>query len=304
MQTQLTFTILAALACAAGALDSGARAAATDTGVATPEAAANSAARSAALPMNAADNPFHRPLQLESGEDAHSVRGDARGIIAYAFAPAAEALSKPDHWCDVLSLHLNTKYCRPSTEGTSTTLHVSIGSKAQQPLADAHRVNFVYRVVTHTPEHLQVTLTAAEGPMGTSDYRILLDATPADGGRSLVRLSYAYSFGMVGKLALQAYLGTIAREKVGFTVIGKEPDGGPRYIGGARGLAERNTMRYYLAIESFLGALAAAPQERTEKSMQAWFDAVERFPRQLHEMGRTEYLEMKRREYARQRAPS
>lgn len=225
MQPVLAFRALMALGRAAAALTFG-------TGA-------------AAASMNAPDNPFHRPLQLESHEGAHGVRGDARGIIGHAFALAAEALSRPEHWCDVLSLHLNIKYCRPSAAGTSPVLHISIGSKAQQPLAEAHRVNLAYRVVTNSPDHLQVALTADEGPMGTSDYRIVLDATPA----------------------------------------------------------ERNTMRYYLAIESFLGALTAAPQDRTEKSMQAWFEAVERFPRQLHEMERAEYLEMKRREYARQRAP-
>ena len=67
-----------------------------------------------------------------------------------------------------------------------------------------------------------------------------------------------------------------------------------------RGVTERNTMRYYLAIESFLGALATPAPGRVEKSMSDWFTAIERYPRQLHEMERGEYLAMKRMEYARQ----
>ena len=67
-----------------------------------------------------------------------------------------------------------------------------------------------------------------------------------------------------------------------------------------RGLVERNTMRYYLAIDSFLGTGGAAPAARFEKNLQAWFTAVERYPRQLHEMDRDAYLEMKRAEYLRQ----
>ena len=58
-------------------------------------------------------------------------------------------------------------------------------------------------------------------------------------------------------------------------------------------------MRYYLAIEAFLGAESAPPQERLEKRLRAWFAAIERYPRQLHEMERGEYLVMKRREYLR-----
>jgi hypothetical protein len=71
------------------------------------------------------------------------------------------------------------------------------------------------------------------------------------------------------------------------------------YVGGLRGVVERNAMRYYLAIEAHLGALSAPPGARPERSMREWFAATERYPRQLHEIGRAEYLEMKRVEYGR-----
>jgi len=67
-----------------------------------------------------------------------------------------------------------------------------------------------------------------------------------------------------------------------------------------RGVVERNTMRYYLAIEAFLGALSAPPQAQLEKRLHDWFAAVERYPRQLHEMDEGAYLDMKRRETRRQ----
>ena len=78
--------------------------------------------------------------------------------------------------------------------------------------------------------------------------------------------------------------------------------GEPRFIGGTRGVVERNTMRYYLAIESFVGALSAPPATRVEKSLRDWFAAIERYPRQLHEMEQGDYLDMKRKEYSRQQA--
>ncbi len=40
------------------------------------------------------------------------------------------------------------------------------------------------------------------------------------------------------------------------------------------------------------------------RRLRDWFAAVERYPRQLHEMGRDEYLSMQRRELARQQAAS
>lgn len=57
---------------------------------------------------------------------------------------------------------------------------------------------------------------------------------------------------------------------------------------------------YYLAIDSFLGVAGMAPPAQPEKRLESWFTAVERYPRQLHEMDRDAYLEMKRAEYVRQ----
>ena len=67
-----------------------------------------------------------------------------------------------------------------------------------------------------------------------------------------------------------------------------------------RGLVERNTMRYYLAIEAFLDAVSSPPQARLEQRLHDWFAATERYPRQLHELDEGAYLEMKRRESKRQ----
>jgi hypothetical protein len=160
-------------------------------------------------------------------------------------------------------------------------------------------VNFAYRVAAETPGYLKVMLTANEGPFSTRDYRVMLEAVPVDEGGTFIHFTYSYSYGMAGRLALQTYLGTIGSGKVGFTVVGKESDGRPLHIGGIRGLVERNTMRYYLAIEAFLRALSAPPQARLEKRLRDWFAAVERYPRQLHELEQSEYLDMKRKEYLR-----
>ena len=69
-------------------------------------------------------------------------------------------------------------------------------------------------------------------------------------------------------------------------------------LGGVRGLVERNTMRYYLAIVAFMEASRLAPERRLEARLRSWFAAVERYPVQLHEMDQQEYLEMKRVEAA------
>ena len=65
-------------------------------------------------------------------------------------------------------------------------------------------------------------------------------------------------------------------------------------------MVERNTMRYYLAIDTFLANANAPHAAQPEKRFQGWFTASERYPRQLHEIDRDEYIEMKRAEYSRQ----
>jgi hypothetical protein len=77
---------------------------------------------------------------------------------------------------------------------------------------------------------------------------------------------------------------------------------GDAYIGGMRGVVERNTMRYFLAIEAYLAGLSAPPAQRLDRRLQAWFSATERYPRQLREMDRNTYMTMKRGEVARQQS--
>jgi hypothetical protein len=247
-------------------------------------------------------NQFQKPLYLDSSETSDSVTGDIYARIEYPFATVRAALDNPGDWCEILILHVNTKYCRASPGSQGAVLNVSIGRKYDEPLDKAYRVDFAYRVSAQTPDYLQVRLNAEAGPFGTRDYRIVLEAVPADAGRTFIHFSYSYAYGTVGRLALQVYLATIGRNKVGFAIVGTRSDGQPLHISGIRGLVERNSMRYYLAIEAFLSAVSAPPQERIEKRLREWFAAIEHYPRQLHEMEQGEYLDMKRKEYSRQKS--
>ncbi len=248
-------------------------------------------------------NQFQRPLYMESSRTRDSVAGEIYAVIDYPFATVGAALESPSNWCDILILHLNIKYCRASTAGEADVLNVSIGSKTDQPLEKAYRVDFAFHVAARATDYLQVRLNADEGPLSTHDYRMVLEAIPLEMGETGIHLAYSYAYGLVGRLAMQAYLGTTGRDKVGFTVAGTRPAGQPIYIGGMRGAVERNSMRYYLAIEAFLGALSAPPHERLERRLREWFAGVEQYPRQLHELEQGAYLDMKRREAQRQESP-
>jgi hypothetical protein len=269
-------------------------------------AGASLRARYLALQGQLGDNQFRRPLYLESSEDQSRVTGDIYALVNSPFEAARTALSLPRDWCDILILHINTKACRVTSVVTiaaqDTVLGLWIGKNHPQALVDAFQVDFAYRVEARTEKYLRVGLSASTGPMATRDYRISLEAVPLESGKTFIHLGYSYGFGSFGRLAMQTYLATIGRSKVGFTVVGAEADGQTRYIGGMRGLVERNAMRYYVAIEAFLGAPSGSPQVRFEKRIRDWYRTTELFPRQLHEVEQGEYLDMKRMENLRQQA--
>jgi len=205
----------------------------------------------------------------------------------------------PAHWCDILILHLNVKQCRASRD-SGDTLDVAIGRKFEQPVEQAYPVSFGYKLLAADADYLAVALNADSGPFGTHNYRLALEAVQIDAGRSFIHMSYSYEYGMAARLALEGYLLTLGRNKVGFSVVGHRADGQPEYIDGLRGVLERNAMRYFLAIDVYLDSLKAPPPEQLERRLRAWFAETERYSTQLHELERDEYLEMKRREIARQ----
>lgn len=245
-------------------------------------------------------NQFQRALTLNSTESSHDLKGEIYAVVDYPFATVNTALNDPAHWCDVLILHVNIKYCHASSDDTKTILTVNLGKKYDQPLVDTYRVEFNYRGVITTPDYFALELNAENGPLSTSDYRIWVEATPVKGGRTFLHFTYAYTFGLAGSLAMKGYLATIGRNKVGFTVTGKLPNGESAYIQGVRGVVERNTMRYYLAIDAYIAALATPTKAQLEQRLLLWYNANEKYSRQLHEVERDEYLKMKRKEYQRQ----
>lgn len=258
-------------------------------------------ARHAALAPQLASNPYGRPIHIESRQSSSELQGEVFAVVDHPYATLDRELRSAAQWCDILILHLNVKHCRAaSPQGPTTQLAVSIGKKHDQSLSDAHRVLFEYQLASATPDYLKVMLHAPHGPLGTRDYRIVVEAIPLDERRSFLRMSYAYGYGFAARVAMQGYLGTIGSGKVGFSVVGRKPDGQPVYVDNVRGVIERNTMRYYLAIDAYLASLSAAPAERQERRLRTWYAATERYARQLHELEREEYLAMKRKEIQRQ----
>jgi hypothetical protein len=246
------------------------------------------------------NNDTGRDLHIDSFEAGDKLQGDVYAVLDHPYATVRAALKEPARWCDILILPFNTKYCHAVDQADAPTLLVRIGRKYDQPLQNAYRLEFSYRNLAAGPDYFESRLNAGDGPLGTRDYRIVLAAAPLPSGQTFMHLSYSYGYGMAGRLAMQGYLSTVGADKIGFTVTGRTAEGQPRHIGGVRGAVERNAMRYYLAIDSYLDSLDAAPGKQVEKRIQSWFTATERYPRQLREMDRRTYVSMKLLEVERQ----
>ena len=259
-------------------------------------------ARYTALQPKFVSSQFGRLLVLESKENSGDLKGDVYAIVDYPFANVQQGLQSPEHWCDILILHLNVKRCK-ATGGTPKMLHLHVGRKFDQPIEDTYELEFAFRVAATSSDYLQVQLTAPEGPLSTKNYRIVVEAVPIDARKSVIHMSYAYGYGFSARVAMQTYLATLGSQKVGFTVLDKKPDGKPVYQTGVLGLLERNTMRYYLAIDAYLSAYNLPAAEQPERRIRQWYSSTERYAEQLHEMDQSEYLEMKRKEMARQQQP-
>jgi hypothetical protein len=230
------------------------------------------------------NNNFGRQLHIDSAESQNSLQGDVYAVLDHPFEKVKEALQDPSAWCDIMLLPFNTRGCQAS----GNRLAVRIGRKPDQPVDQAYRLDFSFQSVAASSDFLETRLNAAQGPVGTRDYRISAEAVPLDGGKTFMHMRYSYGFGGAGRFAMQAYLSTAGASKVGFTT------------NGVRGAVERNAMRYYLAIDAYLDTMDVPAAQRVDKRINQWFAATERYPKQLHEMDRSTYVSLKREAYGKQ----
>jgi hypothetical protein len=233
-------------------------------------------------------NSYGRQMYIDSAESSNSLQGDVYAVLDHPFDKVKDALQDGNAWCDIMLLPFNTKSC----QANGNRLAVRIARKPNQPAEQAYRIDFGLTPSAASDNYLATRLNAAQGPFGTRDYRINVEAVPLDNGHTFMHMSYAYGFGGAGRFAMQAYLATAGASKSGFT------------SDGVRGAVERNAMRYYLAIDAYLDTMDAPPAQRMEKRMNEWFSATERYPRQLHEMERSTYLSLKRQDYGAQTTAS
>jgi hypothetical protein len=245
-------------------------------------------------------NGFGLPLILESSENDDRVHVDVYGIFDFPFSNVADVLKVPANWCDIVALHPNVKACTHGEQSGNGQLTFYIGKKEYQSPQEARPVVYRYRNVAQQNGYLDIILSADEGPFGTKDHAMRFEALPLKGGKTFVHVSYEYSDSMALRLAGKAYFATLGRSKVGFTVTGTDGNDKPIYIGGPRGAVERNAVRYYFAIQSFMIAQHSPEKNLLGIRTGQWFDLTTRYKQQLSDMGKNDYLAFKIAEHKNQ----
>ena len=100
-----------------------------------------------------------------------TLTGSLHGVLETDFGALARALGDPGAWCEVLILDPNVHRCLTSAASASpATARISVAfgeSGSPVDLGFAHMAE---------SDYLLVSLTAAEGPFGTRDYAMTLEA--------------------------------------------------------------------------------------------------------------------------------
>lgn len=234
---------------------------------------------------------------IQSEKADNILKADVYAITQSSIAELYKALSKPENWCEFVPLHLNVKSCT-YTEGPHPTVTFYAGRKIYKAPEDTYELEYHFRVTEHENDRFKVQLTAEDGPYGTSNYIIALEIISLD-SEALLHMCLSYRTSFISRSATLAYLSTIGRDKVGFS-IAEENVIKPVYVKGVRGIIERNVMRYFLALSIYLDTLNLDSSDLFNQRAEEWYELTDQYATQLHELEKEEYMEAKRKEHINQ----
>lgn len=242
------------------------------------------------------ENGYGIPVYILSNGENSTMQGEIYGIIDHPYQTVRASLTSSRNWCDIVPLHLNIKACTYKHLNGSDRLTFYTGRKFYEKADDVYKIAYIFTLTKDSEEFFQANLTAEKGPMGTSQYNIQAKAIPLTNSKTFIHFSYSYKYNLLTEIGMNTYLATLGSDKVGFSIIEEDEDGQPIYIDGILGIIERNSVRYYFSIKSYLDTLTVNSIDRFEARLNKWFDLTEDFKRQLYELDRKDYLEYKRLE--------
>ena len=195
--------------------------------------------------------PFSVTAKVDKNINSSSSLFSLSGV---QFEDFRRQLSVPRNWCKILLLHLNVKSCVHHMSDNQEFVDLYIGRKYMQTPDEASHLGFSFSTESSKDVFI-ARLTADQGPYGTSDYLFTLIGIPVEEG-VFVELILSNKVGYAESLA-DVYFKTLGRFKVGFTRVGKDFFGREKFVKGRIGAAERNVVRYMIALEVALSDLEA-----------------------------------------------
>lgn len=241
------------------------------------------------------DNNYGAPIHLES-ENTKQMRGKVYGIIYHPYKVVSRNLASHINWCAIMPQHLNIKACTYQNINNQCRLIFYTGRKFYEKADDVYHLDYQFKVKALNENYFNATLNSDKGPLDTTDYIINIAAIPLTENSTFIHLSYEYKYGMWASLAMSTYFATLGRNKVGFTITGEDKNHNPTYIKGIRGVIERNSMRYFFAIKSYLDTINIPVTTRFTKKINYWFELTEKHHEQLYELDKEDYLKYKNME--------
>ena len=249
------------------------------------------------------NNAFNEPLHIKSSFKDDLSTGEIYALIDNEFTSVSSNLINSSQWCDMLVLHVNVKGCYVGTlkKGDAQlndprTISLFVGRNYYEPIEDAYAMTYTFSEPQREDDYVKTVLSAESGPFGTSSYLLEFEAIPLNEQKTFIHFRYSYEYGMLARIALEGYLATLGRSKVGFTVENYDENNEPVYVKGTQGIVERNSMRYFLAIRAYLDT-SADTQDTWNHRIEHWYELAKPYKRQLLEIEDQKYLKTKREEY-------
>ena len=172
-----------------------------------------------ALQTALAKNVYNIPLFIQSMDQDNTMLGVVYGVTKQPFQDVKRALTSAQAWCDIVPQHLNVKACTFARQENQCQITFYSGRKFYEKAEDVYKLRYRFEVTRTDATYFQTTLTAGEGPMGTSNYRIEVEAIPISAQQTFLHFSYAYRYNFLTTLGMQTYLSTLGSGKIGFNVI-------------------------------------------------------------------------------------
>lgn len=239
------------------------------------------------------------PFLIKSREQGDLLAARVLMKLPVSHTEFREILSHPRLWCEFLILHLNIKSCVTERQQGKDILVLFAGRKHYQPPEITYRLEYRFQLMDNRDKYFEVMLDAPNGPLSTSNYRIHVQAIPYK-NVTLMALGLNYTQSFISRAATYSYLNTLGRNKVGFSLQSNTNADPPVYVSGVKGVIERNVMRYFLALQSYLQAEARLEPDSFKRLLITWYQSTEQYHQQLYEYEQDVYLQAKQKEYLNQ----